>query len=158
MKKNNVMVIAVLLMAVLFTGCSKEKQEVKGETKAKSGNESAAEAVVLFGKVNAVTGNELEVLLAKDPYADKAPKNSGNTDQGAAAASMTPATEAGEEMPQAPKMQLEYTGDEKNIIVPAGAKITGQTGGEEQLDAIQKGSVIIIMMEHESVKEIGIME
>lgn len=42
------------------------------------------------------------------------------------------------------KMKLDYTGESKKITIPAGAELTSMIGGEAKLDAIKKGSVLMI--------------
>lgn len=42
------------------------------------------------------------------------------------------------------KMELEYTGETKSFTVPAGADIVSMIGGEAKLDAIKKGSVVMV--------------
>ena len=41
-------------------------------------------------------------------------------------------------------MDLEYTGESESYTIPAGVKIIGINGNEEQLSAIKKGSVLAI--------------
>lgn len=48
------------------------------------------------------------------------------------------------------KMELEYTGESKNILIPAGVEIINLTGGEATLDAVKKGSVLMVTVDESS--------
>ncbi|MEG1427666.1 MAG: hypothetical protein RSC76_08260 [Oscillospiraceae bacterium] len=105
-----------------------------------------------YGKVASIIGNELEFTLAKNPFPEEessiAPEGGG--DGTMAAAVTTEAIKQGDEAQAAPKLALEYTGESKSYVIPAGVKINGLKGGEEQLTAIGKGSVLAITMNQET--------
>ncbi len=44
------------------------------------------------------------------------------------------------------KMELEYTGESKSVIIPAGVSITSMVG-EATIDAVKKGSVLMLMVD-----------
>ncbi len=48
------------------------------------------------------------------------------------------------------KMELEYTGESKSVIIPAGVDIVNLIGGEATLDAIKKGSVLMLTVDDSS--------
>ncbi|MGI6153258.1 MAG: hypothetical protein ACOYJB_05395 [Christensenellaceae bacterium] len=61
------------------------------------------------------------------------------------------------------KMELEYTGESKSVIIPAGTEILNLLGGEGTLDNIKKGSVLMVGVEDENAdtlkaKNVFIME
>lgn len=178
MKKIIILVTMSALMLTLVA-CSPESSASSGQKEESSvssgqndessaesktgadGDESSAETQeVVFGKVSAITGNEMDISLAKDPYADLNPEGEAAGGAGMEAVEMVPAAEAGAvtDEQEAPKMQLEYTGDSKSFTIPAGVKITGSTGGEVQMDSIAKGSVLMIFTKGGSVSEIAILE
>lgn len=48
------------------------------------------------------------------------------------------------------KMELEYTGESKSIIIPAGVEIVNMIGGETTMDAVKKGSVLMLTVDESS--------
>lgn len=115
--------------------------------------ENAVQGSQIFGKVKAVAGNELTLSMAKMPVVeDEAGEKPGAGGDAGGMAEMMPATEM---MPaqegggaiEQPKIELEYTGEEKDYTVPAGAPIIGTTGQNETIQSIQKGSVLLLNLD-----------
>lgn len=89
---------------------------------------------------------DLEDEISKTP----AGGGSGETGKTMPAAEMAPAQEGGGNMEQ-PKLELEYTGEEKDYTVPAGASIIGATRQTETIQSIQKGSVLLLNLDENGV-------
>lgn len=185
---RKIIIAALLVTAVLtLTACGNQEKEnykdsiggassqaeSKGEnsTGGETGNstqsgEDENPLKAVFGKVSAITGNELDFSLAKDPYAGEAP---GGEDVGmkiegggTVAVEMAPSVNAGGVEivggGEAPKMKLEYTGKSERYTIPAGVKIHGLTGEEIQLENLKKGNVLMVMMNGDTVTEIAVLE
>lgn len=137
---------------------SKEPESKKDD--AKGGEDSSSEAnnkkKQVFGKVGNAAGNEITLNLATPPLVEGLEITTGSGEGG----------DAGEEPKgggdmiksegltvaggneegggaQRPQMVLEYTGEEEDIVIPAGTPIT-KNGADETMDAIKKGSVLMI--------------
>ena len=68
------------------------------------------------------------------------------------ATAMTPAQPAGEAGGQQgaeERVELEYSGETKDIVIPGGLKITGSNGEEKQLSDIQKGSILTVFTDQD---------
>ena len=50
------------------------------------------------------------------------------------------------------KMELNYTGESKNIIIPAGTEIANLIGGSSTLEDIKKGSVLMLGIDDENAE------
>lgn len=170
--KNNMkkILVAVLAAGMLWSlaacGAPDQKSETQSQQEAgaeepkqkqDAPSETAAVDSQIFGKVKAIAGNELTFSLAKMPSleGDEEEKPAGGGDtggmEGAIAATETvPAQEGGEGMEQ-PKIDLEYTGEEKEFIVPAGAPILGTGGQNETLQSIKKGNVLLLNLDKDGV-------
>ena len=134
------------MMTLSLVACSTEPDKQPESSGASSQSEMSTKTTMTYGKVSSVTGNEIEFSLAKDPFGgDEVESSSGTEGGGMAAATLTEAVEGGDGAAQeAPKMDLEYTGESESYTIPAGVKIIGINGNEEQLSAIKKGSVLAI--------------
>lgn len=144
-----------------------EKPDVSSEVSigdTSGGEINGSQGVALkavFGKVSSVAGNEVDLSLAKDPYEIDEENTSSGKDSGGmvAAVEMVPAAEGDtNEVVQTPKMELEYTGESKSMVIPTGVKINGKTGGTAGTEDIKKGSVIMILMDNDKISEISILE
>lgn len=162
--------------------------------------EEAIEGEMLYGKVKSIVGNEIELEVAKPPFADiqGGDQHSGDSMQAAGAISFSveaadggaqvfEATDVGDATGEAAPvsgtissedsaqtivavegadgkmqviggggedgMELEYTGETKNVIIPAGAEIMN-VKGEGTLESIKKGSVLMLMVKDASVERV----
>ena len=172
-------VIAALLAAGIllsFAACENGAPSGKPESSqvgggSSSGESSAPETAGMgtqaFGKVTSIAGNEMTLSMANVPAPEEkesSGESSQNTDPGTMthaipATELTPAQEGGGKAMERPKTELEYTGEEKDFTIPAGAPITGADGQNETMEAIQKGSVLILNLDEAgNIVSIGMWE
>lgn len=99
-----------------------------------------------FGKISSVAGNEIELNLAKEPELPETESTSQETGDTVAAVEMTPAVPAGtvDDGGAANRVEVEFTGEMKSFVIPAGMPIKDAMGNEKQLSDIQKGSMMNI--------------
>ncbi|MEG1932706.1 MAG: hypothetical protein RR075_06315 [Pygmaiobacter sp.] len=114
-----------------------------------------------FGKISSVAGNEIELNLAKEPelppQSESAPADDADE---MAAAIMTPAvsTEEGSKG-AATRVEVEYTGELKEFVIPAGMPILDALGNEKQLSDIKKGSIMNIFVDDtDTITEVFLYE
>lgn len=170
--KKTLLAIVSLSLLLSLAACTPAAPEKKPEeSSASSGMENEEDFssnsttnTAVYGKISGIAGNELELSLAKDPYADLLP---GSDVQGVETAIPGAKVHISEEVgaaggaagdDTAPKMKLEYTGENESYTIPAGVKITGKNGGEAQLADLKKGSVLTLLMENDRITEIMILE
>ena len=173
-------IITLLLcgaMALSMSACTQTGGETSGQSSTDSSKSESSVAdkntaetdnlQPVYGKISGITGNEIELSVAKLPEGygavDDGDKTESQGDEGGgvAAAMITEAVEGTQgEGYTPPKLELELTGENKTITVPAGVKITGTSGKEEKLSALKKGSVIMLLMDTQTnaVSEISICE
>ncbi|MEG0339708.1 MAG: hypothetical protein RR573_07300 [Oscillospiraceae bacterium] len=147
--------ITLLAGAMIFTFAS------CGNTSNSTASSSSQppEIKTYFGKVSSVTGNEIDIDLAKEPEMEKAPSQEPDAEGGMAAATMTPATPAGGTQGAAQRVEVEYTGNIKSITIPAGIKPKNAIGDEKQLSDIKKGSIVNIFTDaSDNVTEVFIYD
>ena len=147
-----------------------------------SGGSSSPEvkSTQVFGKVKSVAGNEITLNLANMPDVDmetdvgegSGEGQGGITVEGGGAGvaaikseTVTIAEDAGggEKISggeiQRSNTELEYTGEEQDFIIPAGAKIYGVSGADEAMDAIKKGSILMMNLdENGNIVSVSIWE
>ncbi len=152
-------------------------------------DEKTSQAVQLLGKVKSMVGNEISLDLAKlagdetpeggegEEGATMAPAQSitVTTDEGESAGGES----GGEEAPKVgyyaadgsgnvtaigggddmPKLELEYTGETKDISVPAGIQIFDLFGKEMKIADLKEGNVLMVSMRPDgSLDLITVME
>lgn len=133
---------------------SKAENKETGTSSADAGAQGVGSITQVFGKVTSVTGNEITLSLANPPEVEQEEESSQPPQGGGeivAAVEMVPATEAipgGGEAVELPKIELTYTGEEKDFQVPAGAEILGKDGTSATLDSLKKGNVIMLNIDH----------
>ncbi|MEG1407948.1 MAG: hypothetical protein RSD23_08815 [Ruthenibacterium sp.] len=153
MKKLLTWILAGAL-ALSLTACTKE-------TSAQTNSEPKAESASYFGKITSVAGNEIEINLAKEPempQQSEAPQEEGDT---TAAATMTPAfvTDATGGAGAAQRVEVEYTGEMKSFVIPAGMPLKDAQGNEKQLSDIKKGSIMNVFADEKgTVTEVFLYE
>ena len=150
MKKGFTLVLATAL-ALSLVACGEQKQNTSsssGETpqsKVETSSQTNAEVTGYFGKISSVAGNEIEINLVKEPEMPEKPESTGQNEGSIAATELTPATpstEAGVGGGATERTELEYTGETKAFIIPAGMPIHDAMGNEKQLSDIKKGSIM----------------
>ena len=58
-----------------------------------------------------------------------------------------------------PKLELEYTGETKDLTIPAGLKIYDSIGKEIKMSDLKEGNVLMVMQSEDgSIESITIME
>lgn len=159
MKKLFILFTAAVL-ALCFVGCG-------GQTGSTSQPETESQSTPVvttyyFGKISAVAGNEIEMNLAKEPEMPDQPQTEQKDEDGMmAAVTMTPSMEAGtgEGGGAANRVEVEYTGEIKTFIIPAGLPIKDAMGNEKQLSDIKNGSIMNILVdENENITEVFLYE
>lgn len=168
-KKGMVLVVSMIL-AISLTACggttdnqkqpdTAKKENISNEKEKKSSDKEAdsQKEVEYFGKIKGLVGNEIEVDLAKNKAFDQAQQEAeekgGDAGDGQMAATIT--SEASEGVApvgsgtegKADKMELDYTGEIKSFIIPAGAQILGLGGVEASMSDVKEGSVVFITTE-----------
>lgn len=106
----------------------------------------------VFGKIKMVAGNEITLSMAEPPQTEQEQEGSAPTEEGGGATITTeavPATaitpaEGGGDAVKLPKIELTYTGEEKDFQIPAGASVLGTDGSEAGVDSLKKGNVIMM--------------
>lgn len=154
----------VISLALGATACSSGNEEKKEVKKENTKNEqvlekkSNKEEQAIYGKVKSIVGNEIEFELAKNPdkeiagieKEEKEPTKEEKKES-TPAASLTPAMEkkdggkvsVGDIAKNEPLVELEFTGELKNITIPTGIKINIlSTRSGEGLSAIKEGTYL----------------
>lgn len=127
-------------------GSSSASSSASSSSSASQPDSAPAKETVLFGQVQEIVGNEVTILLAKEPEAEDAPESDADGKVSmdivgtVPAMEMTPAIEGGE-VP--PAQEIEYTGETVTVTLPAGLKITN-AGQEATLSALSKGSLVTL--------------
>ncbi|SJZ55662.1 hypothetical protein [Anaerorhabdus furcosa] len=139
--------IYVLVVGLLLVGCSTKAPNQNGESK-KDGQNEQQEVELVFGKITSMTGNEIELDLAKDPTGEEQDLEE-NEDGSIKAATLTESANAEDNANQTneneDKMKLEYTGEKLSVNVPAGIDISNFSSGSElKLTDLKEGSVIAV--------------
>ncbi|MEG0910482.1 MAG: hypothetical protein RSB47_01225 [Ruthenibacterium sp.] len=156
MKKLYVLILAgVLTLSLTACGAKKDANSLP------QNDENKTPSTSYFGKISSVAGNEIELNLAKEPElppAESAPEKDGDTME---AAVLTPATTTGDGSGDgaAQRVEVEYTGEMKSFIIPAGMPIKDAQSNEKQLSDIKKGSIMNIFADEKgNVTEVFLYE
>lgn len=158
-------ILCLLTMVLILTGCSTTPKEEKENVKNKEQQEQ--QITMYFGKVASATGNEISIDVAKNPFIDEDAKAEGDSGDGEviAAVEMTAAMPASEStgamQEEENKIELEYTGEEKSLTLPAGVKIIDAKSGEEvPMSEIKEGTVLSVTFDEisQSIIEIQLLE
>ncbi|MHC1746797.1 MAG: hypothetical protein AB9856_00235 [Cellulosilyticaceae bacterium] len=144
------------------------KQE-KNQSEKVSNTQSPISEKKLFGQVSDIVGNDITLSLAT--FVDKGDEGGGETMIVDENGQMRPANESdkpseGGEMIMIPmpdgegddsegdsqagaieKLPIEYTGETKELTIPAGAKITNLAGKEISFDKIKKGTLLQVTVD-----------
>ncbi|MEG0239078.1 hypothetical protein [Anaerorhabdus sp.] len=158
--------IYILMATLLITGCTTQGNKTESKENAM---EETPQYEVMYGKIKTMTGNEIVIDLAKDPFVDEsvidenpeaqegeviaATTLEASTTMSDAAASDAKENEA--------KMELEYTGESISLIVPTGVEIFDFIkGGELKLTDMKEGSVITITKDEKTgeLVKVGVIE
>lgn len=145
----------------------KEKTEKNNDVEVKG------EKQYIYGKVKSITGNEVELVLAKDPGVDIAgidkdevTEDGGGNNGGIPAATTVAASSLGESdkvslgeiEKNKPLIDLEFTENQKNILIPTGVgiNILSERKGEG-LSAIKEGTYLRILVDDNKVENPNIL-
>lgn len=113
---------------------------------------------VVYGKVKKVIGNEIDLSLTKDPYANMEEGDEEDSDAAqefpatmADSIKLAPGVDPGsleglEGLIKAPEgMDLEYTGEEESYTLPTGVSVMNyKTYSEGSVNDIKEGSVVCL--------------
>lgn len=163
--KKTIKFMSALLCVLALAACSAQPKE---NTNQNPGNEVSIsddgaqetpkeESKEYFGRVENVVGNEIELQLALMPGT-----TDGNNEDsagggmegeiaiggvadggGSDATAEDPRTESPKKLSEI----IEYSGENKSFILPAGITINSLSGGKADLTSIRKGSVILIQVD-----------
>ncbi|MEG0308515.1 MAG: hypothetical protein RR636_11255 [Clostridium sp.] len=193
---KKIIVGMVIIMALSTTACAKgsggnagdgatsgsgaykdnlEKKDNAGKkenTGKNNGVEVKGEKQYVYGKVKSITGNEVELVLAKDPGVsiagiDKDEATDDGKDNGGSTAATTGAASGsgqsdkvslGEIEKNKPLIDLEFTEEQKNILIPIGVgiNILSERKGEG-LSAIKEGTYLRILVDDNKVENPNIL-
>lgn len=158
----------ILSMAIGVTACT------KASGTGGDGDEASTvqEQQYIYGKVKSIVGNEIEFELAKDPEIDimddmeedTSKENKGDKKE---AATMTGAAIATDENKKVdvgnidknePLVELEFTDEEKTIIIPAGIDINVLSQSTDKgLSAIKEGTYLRIGVDNNKSEKSSIL-
>jgi ABC-type cobalt transport system substrate-binding protein len=163
------MLIALMLPLSMLAGCSSAGNQPGGAADSSQPQSNAVNGSysqnkqpqfkgdeageILFGKVKSIVGNEVVLEIGTLP-SDGGSENGGAANEGSDTQQIYDAgsgdagmviADNGNIMELKPgeenSLELEYTGETKTIIIPAGAAIESVLG-EGSLEAVKKGSVL----------------
>lgn len=167
MKKLLILTLC-LITIISLVSCDKTSDPGRGmkAADAPSGYTAELTSRAYIGKVTAVTGNEVAIDLAELPEDQNAASVPEEGSEGADSVDSVAAVPAGPVLGQSgpasqrPKIELKYTGESKNVVIPAGATIIDvQTGKEVKMTNIKEGSVVEMFYTQDGViTSVNIME
>lgn len=172
MKKTVLTTLSAVLLAGLV-GCSSGEAPDTNSNDINESNQNKTEQVTdnneantneaesytaVYGKVKKVIGNEIDLSLAKDPYAnmEEGDEEESDAPQNVPAAmadsiELAPGVDPGslgidESLIKAPEgMDLEYTGEEESYTLPTGVSVMNyKTYSEGSVNDIKEGSVVCL--------------
>lgn len=149
--KNWMALALVVIFIFSLAACGTKNAENKGEL---SGSQDADDQFAfagdensIYGKITSITGNEIEIAVAKKPTDD------GNGANDLSGDVITPNENdvpiIGGEAIDDPTDNLEFTGETKSFTIPAGVKITNM-GQEMSLSNLKKGDIISVSIGSEN--------
>ena len=162
MKKKIITLFLVGILALSMAACAPADQQNLPLAGEENGTGEAANWTTEYGKITKLVGNKMTIDLAKSPE-EEAPESEGD---GEVAASISePAQQAGDggmgaaaSRPEN-KMELEYTGESKEIMLPAGTTIVGLSGDEGKMTDLKEGSVVMMAVDEQgSVVSVIVLE
>lgn len=146
--------IALVLVAVLalsFTACGTGETNNKGNSfdPSENGDQGAFSNAddAIYGKITAITGNEIKVAIAEKPAEDESGMDDLKGEVMTPNENDTPVI--GGEGIEDPMDNLEFTGETKTFTIPAGVKITNM-GQEINLSSLKKGDIISVVTDTEN--------
>lgn len=175
MKKTVLTTLSAVLLAGLV-GCSSGAETNKNSTPSGESNQNQTEQVTennessetgitqviqVFGKVKKVVGNEIQLSVAKDPYAGMLDESDSDDEvMDAIPAEMADAIQFAPGVdpaiieayghkegviPPSQGVELEYTGEEQSYTIPTGVSVMNDvTLAEGSMNDIKEGSVIAL--------------
>lgn len=148
--KTWIALVLVAVFALSFTACGtrgtndKENPSDQSENGDQGAFSSADDAI--YGKITEITGNEIKVAIAKKPAENENGKDDLKGEVVTPNENDTPMI--GGEI-EDPMDNLEFTGETKTFIIPAGVKITNM-GQEINLSSLKKGDIISVVTDTEN--------
>lgn len=147
MKKLGLCLLALLMLGL--SGC--QKKEVIKEPELKEEKQAEDTAYTnQYGSIDTIVGNELTVKLAKNPFEENVVENDKGSDGEIVAATLTSAVaSSGEEGESGAKerIELEYTDENLDLIIPAGVKIMNSAGKELTVKDLAKGDIVQVVQD-----------
>lgn len=147
----------------LSNGADNQKQSeqenktssITGDSGGSGDDEEIEVSEFLYGKVTKITGNEIELAIAKMPEYDTPSGEDGGGDAGDAPAAAMPAAPAEEGTPDdVVGESVEYTGESLTLTIPTGVKFDSM-GQESTMSALKKGSIVFITVDNLEDKNIS---
>ncbi|RHN01672.1 hypothetical protein [Dielma fastidiosa] len=162
--KKTIKFMSALLCVLALAACSAQPKENTNQNPGNDVNISdngaqetpKEESKEYFGRVESVAGNEIELQLAQTPgitdgnNEGSAGGMEGETAIGGVADGGGSDATAKDPVTESPKKlseMIEYSGENKSFILPAGITINSLSGGKADLTSIRKGSVILIQVD-----------
>ena len=171
--KKIILMAAIAALSLNLVACSGESNATQKETNTKtessqSESETVTSAKAFLGQVSNKVGNDITLSLGKfvvdnndtttqtfiyDGTGDPKPYDGDSDSEGTGEVLMIPAPddESGDgenstSTSPIEKMPIEFTGEVRDFTIPAGVKITNVLGKEVNFDAIEKGSLVQIIV------------
>lgn len=165
--------MAAAALAISLTGCgaANNNNDASGSTVNSSEGLTVGEDLAtgqdmyLFGKIGEIVGNEVTIQLAKMPEVEEPPAQESGSGEDLpmgdmSATLLVPAQPAGS-VDAGGGMDMEFTGENVKINVPAGLDIRDSAGQPITVNALTKGNVIqftVDNMDDLNLKSIIVME
>lgn len=170
--KKIFIIVTIITMAFTVGACSKINSDKDGNIGNKQTLEENVEKQYIYGRVKNITGNEIELEVAKDPEVeiagiDKEEKGNEEKDKGKTEAALTtgamPVGESdkvsvGDIDKNKPLIDLEFTEKEKSILIPTGIDINILSAASGKgLSAIKEGTYLRILVDDTRVENPNIL-
>lgn len=149
--KTWITLLLVVVFAMSVTACGTGETNSKGNLSDQSENggqgafSNSDDAV--YGKITEITGNEIQVAIAKKPAEDEIGEE--DLKSNAITPNENDVPMIGGESIEDPMDNLEFTGETKTFTIPAGVKITNM-GQEINLSSLKKGDIISVVTDTEN--------
>ncbi len=155
MKQWMMVGLGTLLMVGFMGGCAAAPATGSSEPETSGpAADAAGQSEMIFGKVTAITGNEIELHVGRLPEETTGESTPEGTEGEMVPAQMTgPAQAVGDEggAPSKPNgPELEYTDETITVRIPAGAEIqAGNGSGTKTISDIKTGSILGLKVDND---------